>query len=203
MHLETRGNAPTQGELIAMSNEVDRASGDTFFIRSPRDLASILAIEEPINAITESYLIIESPAFKEGNNWRFADGDISFTAEMLDKRFLQEVNEGLGKGDVLVVKPDDRKSSVATVAIYGELLNNARRASPVSVGKLHLSITNYRHKDVSLSLSKHLIPLAHHGKISAPALARDPTRGIRLPRFGRKTHTKADVNHKLVPRGAN
>ena len=64
-------------------------------------------IEEPIEATIESYLTIESPTFKEGNKWRFFDGDISFAAEMLDKRFLQDVNEGLerfGKGDVLLVK---------------------------------------------------------------------------------------------------
>ena len=63
-------------------------------------------IEEPIEAMVECYLTIESPTFKEGNKWRFSDGDISFAAEMLDKRFLQDVNEGLerfGRGDVLLV----------------------------------------------------------------------------------------------------
>lgn len=75
--------------------------------KSDADYFKIVDIEEPIETIAESFLIIESPTFKEGNKWRFSDGDISFAAEMLDRRFLQDVNEGLerfGKGDVLRVK---------------------------------------------------------------------------------------------------
>ena len=75
--------------------------------KSDADYFKTVYIEEPIETIVESYLIIESPTFKEGNKWRLSEGDISFAAEMLDKRFLQDVNEGLerfGKGDVLLVK---------------------------------------------------------------------------------------------------
>ena len=64
--------------------------------------------EEPLPKVTiETHLIIESPTFKEGNKWRFFDGQVSFGADMMDKAFLQNVNEGaerFGKGDILRVK---------------------------------------------------------------------------------------------------
>lgn len=52
-------------------------------------------------------LVIESPNFREGNKWRFSDGQASFTATIEDADFLRGVNNGterFGKGDVLVAK---------------------------------------------------------------------------------------------------
>lgn len=50
-------------------------------------------------------LQIESPTFKEGNKWRFFDGQNSFFADILDEDFLERVNIGVerfGKGDTLI-----------------------------------------------------------------------------------------------------
>lgn len=68
----------------------------------------LVDIEQPLpESVIETHLIIESPTFKEGNKWRFSDGQVSFGADMADEEFLQSVNEGterFGKGDVLRVK---------------------------------------------------------------------------------------------------
>lgn len=61
---------------------------------------------EPITDITITIsLIIEAPVFKDGNKWRFSDGQNSFYADILDTDFLASVDEGeqLGKGDLLRV----------------------------------------------------------------------------------------------------
>lgn len=61
----------------------------------------------PSETVTDSTirmaLIIEAPVFKEGNKWRFSDGQSSFHAEIEDEVFLSSVNDGerFGKGDVL------------------------------------------------------------------------------------------------------
>ncbi|MDD4195531.1 MAG: hypothetical protein PHT96_03835 [Syntrophorhabdaceae bacterium] len=50
-------------------------------------------------------LIIESPTFKEGNKWRFFDGQNSFYADILDEDFIKKVDLGVerfGKGDRLI-----------------------------------------------------------------------------------------------------
>ena len=52
-------------------------------------------------------LLIESPTFKEGNKWRFSDGENSFPAAIVDEEFLKKINERLerfGKGDELIAK---------------------------------------------------------------------------------------------------
>lgn len=52
-------------------------------------------------------LIIESPTFKEGNKWKFFDGQNSFYADIEDEAFLERVNKGIerfGKGDRLIVR---------------------------------------------------------------------------------------------------
>ena len=63
--------------------------------------------EEPVVNEVKMSLNIEAPAFKEGNKWKFNDGDNSFYAEMADEAFLQGVDENrerFGKGDTLVVR---------------------------------------------------------------------------------------------------
>lgn len=52
-------------------------------------------------------LLIESAVFKEGNKWRFSDGEHSFPATIIDEEFIKRVNEGsarFGKGDELVAR---------------------------------------------------------------------------------------------------
>ncbi|HNP36485.1 MAG TPA: hypothetical protein PKK10_11590 [Woeseiaceae bacterium] len=65
-------------------------------------------VEQPLpEAELETWLIIESPNFKEGNKWRVSDGQSSFGVSMGDDEFLQEIDEGakrFGKGDMLRVR---------------------------------------------------------------------------------------------------
>lgn len=52
-------------------------------------------------------LVIESAVFKEGNMWKFSDGQTSFHAAIDDMEFLHRVNTGeerFGKGDILIVE---------------------------------------------------------------------------------------------------
>ncbi len=66
-----------------------------------------LEIEEPLleNEVRMG-VVIESASFKEGNKWKFYDGQTSFYAEIADELFLSKVDSGserFGKGDVLIV----------------------------------------------------------------------------------------------------
>lgn len=71
--------------------------------------ASSFQLVRPTEAITditiEMTLIIEAPVFKDGNKWRFSDGQSSFYADILDREFLAQVDSGelFGKGDLLRV----------------------------------------------------------------------------------------------------
>jgi len=51
------------------------------------------------------WLEIESPSFKEGNKWRFLDGENPITAKVEDEAFLERVDSGepFAKQDVLLV----------------------------------------------------------------------------------------------------
>lgn len=63
-----------------------------------------VAPEETITDVVNTMgLILEGPVFKEGNKWRFYDGQNSFYAEIEDREFLEQVNAGkrFGKGDIL------------------------------------------------------------------------------------------------------
>lgn len=54
-------------------------------------------------------LVIESPSFKDGNKWKFCDGQSSFYAEIMDVDFLKRVDSGeerFGKNDILLVEMD-------------------------------------------------------------------------------------------------
>lgn len=65
-----------------------------------------LALEKPLLENTiQMGLVVESAAFKEGNKWKFFDGQTSFYAEITDQEFLERVNSGrerFGKGDILM-----------------------------------------------------------------------------------------------------
>ncbi len=68
-------------------------------------------------------LVIDSPSFREGNKWRFFDGQASFTASIEDEAFLRSVNDGserFGKGDVLVVKMRVRQVRTADGGLKAE-----------------------------------------------------------------------------------
>jgi hypothetical protein len=58
---------------------------------------------EVTNVTFTMALVIEAPVFKDGNKWRFWDGQRSIHADIEDQDFLARVNEGerFGKGDVL------------------------------------------------------------------------------------------------------
>ncbi|MCX5803837.1 MAG: hypothetical protein NTU69_09970 [Proteobacteria bacterium] len=63
-------------------------------------------IEKPLlESEMKMSLLIESPTFKEGNKWKFFDGQNSFYADILDENFLKNVDSGIerfGKGDSLI-----------------------------------------------------------------------------------------------------
>lgn len=71
--------------------------------------AGYFSLVRPSESITDSIiqmsLIIEAPVFKDGNKWRFSDGQNSFFADIIDMDFLSAVDEGeqFGKGDLLRV----------------------------------------------------------------------------------------------------
>lgn len=57
--------------------------------------------------ISISYLQIDSLTFREKNKWKFAYGDTTISASILDDLFLQNIDNGeirFGKGDLLKVK---------------------------------------------------------------------------------------------------
>ena len=59
----------------------------------------------------------ESAVFKEGNMWRFWDGQNSFQAPIDDKEFLSRVDSGVerfGKGDILIVDLEIKQAKLPT-----------------------------------------------------------------------------------------
>lgn len=61
----------------------------------------------------ESRRVLEviSVSFKEGNMWRFAEGEATYYAEIVDEDFLERVDEHevtFGKGDALLVRMETR-----------------------------------------------------------------------------------------------
>lgn len=80
------------------------------------DAAAFRAITADI-ALLEStsdlWLLLESPVFKDGNKWKFADDRGSFFASILDEGFLARVRSGderFGCGDRLLVSMRTRQS---------------------------------------------------------------------------------------------
>ena len=62
------------------------------------------ATETITDTVVRMGLMLEAPVFKDGNKWRFSDGQQSFHADIEDGEFLARVNAGerFGKGDVLM-----------------------------------------------------------------------------------------------------
>lgn len=77
--------------------EADQSDADAF-----RHVAPSEAITDTTIRMT---LVIEAPVFRDGNKWRFSDGQNSFYADIQDKEFLARVDHGerFGKGDLLTV----------------------------------------------------------------------------------------------------
>ena len=59
--------------------------------------------ETVTDVVVRMALMVEAPVFKDGNKWRFSDGQQSFFADLDDREFLHRVNAGerFGKGDIL------------------------------------------------------------------------------------------------------
>lgn len=85
--------------------------GETHSVIEKADLHSFEAAADASDivsdSINENILIqIESAVFKDGNKWRFTDGDSTFYAEITDRDFLERINSGeerFGKNDVMIV----------------------------------------------------------------------------------------------------
>lgn len=79
---------------------IDRSERESFKLPSPPD-------EEIGTHISTRVIEVLSPAFREANKWRFAEGDSDYYATVEDDDFLQLVDrhdEVFGKGDALVVE---------------------------------------------------------------------------------------------------
>ena len=74
-----------------------QAEGSFFVPVRPQDVVTDVTIKMS--------LVVEAPVFKDGNKWRFHDGQSSIYVDIQDQEFLARVNQGelFGKGDVLVV----------------------------------------------------------------------------------------------------
>ena len=104
---------PMEGALDSVTIEHGReviASSS----RADAPYIGFLAARETLTEnIVKVWLNLESPVFKEGNKWKFSDGQSSFYAEIEDKAFLADVDKGrerFGKGDLLFVEMRHRQS---------------------------------------------------------------------------------------------
>lgn len=85
-------------ELLSDSGVIERVTQDEsgYFV-------SVATTETITDNVIRMILVLESPVFKEGNKWRFSDGQNAFHANIEDREFLARVNAGerFGKDDVL------------------------------------------------------------------------------------------------------
>ena len=86
---------------------VEISSGEETIGRVTQAESAYFIPVSPSETITDTIvkmgLMLEAPVFKDGNKWRFSDGQQSFYADIEDEEFLGRVNAGerFGKGDVL------------------------------------------------------------------------------------------------------
>jgi hypothetical protein len=77
---------------------VDISAGEKTIGHVDQNEASYFQPVAPSENITDVTfkmgLILEAPVFKDGNKWRFSDGQQSFFADIADKDFLAQVNSG-------------------------------------------------------------------------------------------------------------
>jgi hypothetical protein len=86
-------------EISDGSNDVEKVSHDEAGYFVPVSPSEMLT-----DATVKMVLHLESPVFKDGNKWRFFDGQQSFYAMVEDKKFLATVDAGepFRKGDIIV-----------------------------------------------------------------------------------------------------
>lgn len=107
---ETVGRFVRQAMESEGINKVELASGNEPVASATRSESGFfvpVAAETPLSENTvKMALILEAAVFKDGNKWRFSDGTTSFSADIADQEFLQQVENGerFGKGDVLNVE---------------------------------------------------------------------------------------------------
>ncbi len=107
----TKGIGTVKLKSSSMDLEAQAAANQSDYFK-PIDL------ETPLfkNSI-QTGLVIESPSFKDGNKWRFSDGQSSFYAEITDEAFLKRVDSGkerFGKDDILLVDMDVLQTKTPT-----------------------------------------------------------------------------------------
>ena len=94
-------NAVRMGANRRLVEAVTQEEADYF--RAPKSDDGQYISEDEITAVLE----IVSPAFREGNKWRFMHSGSIFFASVLDPKFLKQVDEHeltFGKGDALKVR---------------------------------------------------------------------------------------------------
>lgn len=107
---------PLQSGVGALSIKSPKLNEETRIEKNQAEYFKQIGIESPLTASeVKMGLQIETPTFKEGNKWRFYDGQNSFWADILDENFLNRVNLGIerfGKGDTLLVNLLIKQSSI-------------------------------------------------------------------------------------------
>jgi len=85
-------------ELAAEQVEISHVTQE-----ESRYFVPVASSETVTDVVVRMSLMIEAPVFKEGNKWRFSDGQQSFFADLDDREFLHRVDAGerFGKGDIL------------------------------------------------------------------------------------------------------
>ena len=85
--------------------------------RGEREYFHVSALPEEEVSVDESLRVVEviSPAFREDNKWRFAEGGATYYAEIVDEGFLGRVQRHeitFGQGDALHVRMNTRTNLV-------------------------------------------------------------------------------------------
>ena len=85
--------------------------------RGEREYFHVSALPEEEVSVDESLRVVEviSPAFREENKWRFAEGGATYYAEIVDEEFLGRVQRHeitFGQGDALHVRMNTRTSLI-------------------------------------------------------------------------------------------
>ena len=125
-----RGALASEGmESVTLSE-----GNDTVAAASRAEAQSFVpvAADTPLSENTvRMALILDAAVFKDGNKWRFSDGNASFSADIADLEFLQRVEQGerFGKGDVLSV---------------GMLITQTRSAQKISTRHTVLKVIEHR-----------------------------------------------------------
>ncbi len=110
------------GTLVDGIDSVEVQSGqDGVLAQASRDEAfefRAISTDLPLlESTADLWLVVESPVFKDGNKWKFADDRGSLFASILDDAFLARVRDGeerFGCGDRLLVSLRTRQSQTAT-----------------------------------------------------------------------------------------